>query len=36
MDDNALRKYDRLDSIKDNFVAYPPFWYNLGNTANDI
>lgn len=36
MDDNALRKYDRLDSVKDNFVAYPPFWYHLGNTANDI
>ena len=36
MDDNALRKYDRLDSIKDNFAAYPPFWYYLGNTANEI
>ena len=36
MDDNALRKYDRLDSVKDNFIAYPPFWYHLGNTANDI
>ena len=36
MDDNALRKYDRLDAIKDNFNAYPPFWYYLGNTANEI
>ena len=36
MDDNALRKYDRLDSIKENFTAYPPFWYYLGNTANEI
>ena len=36
MDDNALRKYDRLDSIKNSFVAYPPFWYYLGNTANEI
>ena len=36
MDDNALRKYDRLDSIKNDFVAYPPFWYYLGNTANEI
>lgn len=36
MDENALRKYDRLDSIKDNFAAYPPFWYYLGNTANEI
>jgi len=36
MDDNALRKYDRLDSIKENFTAYPPFWYYFGNTANEI
>lgn len=36
MDDNALRKYDRLDAIKGNFNAYPPFWYYLGNTANEI
>ena len=36
MDDNSLRKYDRLDSIKANFTAYPPFWYYLGNTANEI
>ena len=36
MDDNSLRKYDRLDSIKGNFTAYPPFWYYLGNTANEI
>ena len=36
MDDNPLRKYDRLEAIKGNFCAYPPFWYYLGNTANDI
>ena len=36
MDDNSLRKYDRLDAIKGNFTAYPPFWYYLGNTANEI
>ena len=36
MDSNVLRRYDRLESIKDNFVAYPPFWYQLGSTANEI
>lgn len=36
MDDNSLRKYDRLESIKESFVAYPPCWYYLGNTANEI
>lgn len=36
MDSNILRRYDRLESIKDNFVAYPPFWYQLGSTANEI
>ena len=23
-------------SIEDNFIAYPPFWYHYGNTANAI
>ena len=36
MDGNVLRRYDRLDSIKQNFTAYPPFWYFMGNTANEI
>ncbi len=36
MDMNVLRRYDRLDSIKDSFIAYPPFWYQFGNTANEI
>lgn len=36
MDGDLLRKYDRLDTIKDEFAAYPPFWYNFGNTANSI
>ena len=36
MEDNPLRKYDRLESVMDNFTAYPPFWYHLGNTANTV
>lgn len=36
MDKNALRKYDRLEAIRDCFVAYPPFWYYYGHAANEI
>ena len=36
MDSIPLRKYERLDSIKDNFEAYPPFWYYLANAAMDV
>lgn len=36
MDPDAVRKYERLDVIKGNFLAYPPFWYHFGHTANDI
>ena len=36
MDSDEVRKYERLDSIKHKFAAYPPFWYFFGNTANSI
>lgn len=36
MDDNTLRKFERLDNIKENFEAYPPFWYYIGSAANAI
>lgn len=36
MDPDLHRKYERLDTIKENFVAYPPFWYFFGNTANAL
>lgn len=36
MDPDDLRKYDRLEYVKDKFVAYPPFWYFIGSTANAI
>lgn len=35
-DCDELRKYQRLDAIKENFLAYPPFWYFIGNAANNI
>lgn len=36
IDSDEIRKYERLDSIKDKFEAYPPFWYFFGNAANYI
>lgn len=36
IDQDEIRKYERLESIKDNFEAYPPFWYFFGNSANFI
>ena len=36
MDGDLIRKYERLAAIQDNFLAYPPFWYHFGNTANAI
>ena len=36
MDNDLIRKYERLHAIESYFIAYPPFWYNYGNTANEI
>lgn len=36
MDPNITRRFSRLFSIRQNFIAYPPFWYYLGNAANLI
>lgn len=36
MDSDDMRKYERLKYIEDKFVAYPPFWYYLGNAANSV
>lgn len=36
MDEDEIRKFERLDSIKHKFAAYPPFWYYFGSTANSI
>lgn len=36
MDQDEVRKYERLESIKADFEAYPPFWYFIGNSANYI
>lgn len=36
MDDDPIRKYERLESIQQYFEAYPPFWYQFGSAANAI
>ena len=36
MDNNPFRKYERLCAVKENFEAYSPFWYYLGNAANAV
>ena len=35
-DTDDYRKYARLEAVADKFVAYPPFWYFYGHTANYI
>ena len=36
MDCDPVRRYERLMSISDHFIAYPPFWYYLGHTAVEL
>jgi hypothetical protein len=36
MDPDPLRRYERLDTQKDIFQAFPPFWYYKGNAAKEI
>lgn len=36
MDSDLIRRYERLNAVKEEFLAYPPFWYQFGNTANSI
>jgi hypothetical protein len=36
MDTDEIRKYERLESIKEKFEAYLPFWYFIGHTAKFI
>jgi len=36
MDTDELRKYARLETIQNKFLAYPPFWYYFAHTALSI
>ena len=33
MDEDDERRFIRLEAIKENFVAYPPYWYYMGHAA---
>lgn len=35
-DTDEYRKYARMEAVANKFVAYPPFWYFYGHTANYI
>jgi hypothetical protein len=36
MDSDPFRRYERLDTLKEFFQAFPPFWYYKGNAAKEI
>lgn len=36
MDADIYRRFERLNTIKKYFIAYPQFWYFFGNTANEL
>lgn len=35
-DTDARRRLERMERLKDDFEAYPPFWYQLGRTAQEV
>lgn len=35
-DDDPARRLERLDRLKEDFSAYPPFWYQIGLTAQEL
>ncbi len=36
MDTDPVSRYERLDSVKEYFLAYPPFWYYMGHTLAEL
>ena len=36
MEENLVKRYNQLKSMRSVFDAYPAFWYQLGSTANSI
>ncbi|MCX5757248.1 MAG: hypothetical protein NTU83_01820 [Candidatus Hydrogenedentes bacterium] len=34
-DEDSQRRLERLERLKDDFDAFPPFWYTLGKAAQD-
>lgn len=36
MEQNAVKRYEKLNDMRRCFSAYPQFWYQIGSTANSI
>jgi hypothetical protein len=36
IDSDPMRRYERLDTQKQIFEAFPPFWYYKGNAAKEV
>lgn len=36
MESNPIKRYIKLDAMRQAFNAYPAFWYQIGSTANSI
>ncbi|WP_010256929.1 hypothetical protein [Treponema primitia] len=36
LDPDPMRRYERLDTQKQIFQAFPPFWYYKGNAAKEV
>jgi hypothetical protein len=35
-DEDSERRFERLERLKGDFDAFPPFWYQLGKTAQEL
>jgi hypothetical protein len=36
LEEDPLKRYERLDVMSDKFAAFPPFWYHKGNSAMEV
>jgi hypothetical protein len=36
LEEDPLKRYERLDVMSDKFAAFPPFWYYKGNAAMEV
>jgi hypothetical protein len=36
LEEDPLKRFERLDVISDKFSAFPPFWYHKGNAAMEV
>jgi hypothetical protein len=36
LEENPLKRFERLDVMSGRFAAFPPFWYHKGNAAMEV